>query len=179
MKKSKFTEEQIVGILRETDRDLVATVAKRHGANCAAWRARLPWQTCSCSNSLAGRHSMISVTRASRLVGTASPIRGSPLRLETLPGSDDCTFRGLCAFPVAVLAFPAILDDVPQRVARRGRRRGDNCQGPAQDDAKRELDLGSGAEEAAVAEGTAVGPSICRAWPTTPSFRRFPSLGRR
>ena len=29
MKKSKFTEEQIVGILRETDRDPVATVAKR------------------------------------------------------------------------------------------------------------------------------------------------------
>jgi hypothetical protein len=28
MKKSKFTEEQIVGILRETDRDPVATVAK-------------------------------------------------------------------------------------------------------------------------------------------------------
>lgn len=29
MKKSKFTEEQIMGILRETDRDPVATVAKR------------------------------------------------------------------------------------------------------------------------------------------------------
>ena len=33
MKKSKFTEEQIVGILRETDRDPVATVAKRHGVS--------------------------------------------------------------------------------------------------------------------------------------------------
>ena len=31
MKKSKFKEEQIVGTLRETDRDPVATVAKRHG----------------------------------------------------------------------------------------------------------------------------------------------------
>ena len=33
MKKSKFTEEQIVGILRETDRDPVPTVAKRHGVS--------------------------------------------------------------------------------------------------------------------------------------------------
>jgi len=33
MKKSRFTEEQIVGILRETDRDAVATVAKRHGVS--------------------------------------------------------------------------------------------------------------------------------------------------
>ena len=33
MRKSKFTEEQIVGILRETDRDPVPTVAKRHGVS--------------------------------------------------------------------------------------------------------------------------------------------------
>jgi putative transposase len=33
MRKSKFTEEEIVGILRETDRDPVATVAKRHGVS--------------------------------------------------------------------------------------------------------------------------------------------------
>lgn len=33
MKKSKFMEEQIVGILQETDRDPVATVAKRHGVS--------------------------------------------------------------------------------------------------------------------------------------------------
>ena len=39
MKKSKFTEEQIVGILRETDRDPVATVAKRHGVTLAKDRA--------------------------------------------------------------------------------------------------------------------------------------------
>jgi putative transposase len=31
MKKSRFTEERIVGILRETVRDPVSTVAKRHG----------------------------------------------------------------------------------------------------------------------------------------------------
>src|ERR1044071_10319692 len=43
MKKSKFTEEQIVGILRETDRDAVATVAKRHGVSEQAiytWKRR-------------------------------------------------------------------------------------------------------------------------------------------
>lgn len=33
MKKSKFKEEQIVGILQETDRDLIATVAKRYGVS--------------------------------------------------------------------------------------------------------------------------------------------------
>lgn len=33
MKKSRFTEEQIVGILRETDRDAVPVVAKRHGVS--------------------------------------------------------------------------------------------------------------------------------------------------
>lgn len=33
MKKSKFTEVQIVGILRGTDRDPVATVAKRQGVS--------------------------------------------------------------------------------------------------------------------------------------------------
>ena len=43
MQKSKFTEEQIVGILRETDRDPVATVAKRHGVSEQAiytWKKR-------------------------------------------------------------------------------------------------------------------------------------------
>lgn len=31
MRKSKFTDEKMVSILRETDRDSVAAVAKRHG----------------------------------------------------------------------------------------------------------------------------------------------------
>ena len=33
MRKGRFSEEQIVGILRETDKDPVAQVAKRHGFN--------------------------------------------------------------------------------------------------------------------------------------------------
>jgi len=31
MRKSRFTDEKMVSILRETDRDSVAAVAKRHG----------------------------------------------------------------------------------------------------------------------------------------------------
>jgi putative transposase len=33
MRKSRFTDEQIVAILRDTDYDAVATVAKRHGVS--------------------------------------------------------------------------------------------------------------------------------------------------
>jgi putative transposase len=43
MKKSRYSEEQIVRILRETDRDTVADVAKRHGVSEASiygWQKR-------------------------------------------------------------------------------------------------------------------------------------------
>ena len=43
MQKSRFTEEQMVAIIRETDRDPVSTVAKRHGVSeqtIYTWRKR-------------------------------------------------------------------------------------------------------------------------------------------
>ena len=36
MKKSRYSEEQIVRILRETDRDTIAEVAKRNGVSEAS-----------------------------------------------------------------------------------------------------------------------------------------------
>ncbi len=43
MRQSRFTNEQMVGIVRETDRDTVAVVAKRHGVSeqtIYGWRKR-------------------------------------------------------------------------------------------------------------------------------------------
>ncbi len=40
MKKTRYSDEQIVRILRETDKDTVAEVAKRHGVSEATIYAR-------------------------------------------------------------------------------------------------------------------------------------------
>jgi putative transposase len=43
MRQSRFTDEQVVGIIREADRDAVSDVAKRHGVSeqtIYTWRKR-------------------------------------------------------------------------------------------------------------------------------------------
>lgn len=49
MKKSRYSEEQIVRILRETDRDIIAEVAKRNDISEASiyrWQKRFDQMVC-------------------------------------------------------------------------------------------------------------------------------------